>query len=88
MNWVSKFAREAEKQFRRLTRDRQEQFSKIIDGLVKNPLVGDIRLVKSGAFKGAWRRRVGNYRIFFALEEAKKLINILSIRKRDEKTYR
>ena len=88
MNWVSKFAREAEKQFRRLPRDRREQLTKTIDELTKNPFLGDVRLVKSGEFKSAWRQRVGNYRIFFALDEIEKLVNILSIKKRDEKTYR
>ncbi len=88
MSWVSKFAREAEKQFRRLPRDRQEQLAKTIDQLIKDPFIGDIRLIKSGEFEGAWSRRVGNYRIFFALNEIEKIINVLSVKKRDEKTYR
>ena len=54
----------------------------------EDPLRGDVRPIKSGRFKGALRKRVGPYRLVFALEPRKRLIEIAAILTRTERTYR
>ena len=75
-------------QFRRLPRDRREQMSQAVDEMGKDPLQGDVMPVKSGKFRGTLRKRVGRYRVIFALDSAKRQIEVAAILLRSESTYR
>ncbi len=88
MSWTYRFSQEARKQFRRLPRDRQEQLAQAIEEMKEDPLKGDVRPLKSGKFRGTLRKRVGRYRIIFALDPSQSLIEIAAILIRAEKTYR
>lgn len=88
MSWAYRISRQAAKQLRKLPRDRQEQLARAFQELQDDPLRGDVRSVKSGKFRGALRKRVGRYRIIFALDHERKLIDIAAIIMRSEKTYR
>jgi mRNA-degrading endonuclease RelE of RelBE toxin-antitoxin system len=71
-----------------LPRDRLQQVARAIDEMERNPLAGDVRPIKSGKFEGALRKRVGRYRIVFALNPDSHRIEIAAILTRSEKTYR
>ena len=88
MNWTANLSRDAEKFLRRLPRDHRDQISRAIEEMSNDPLKGDVLPVKSGRFQGALRRRVGRYRIIFALDSSKHEIEIGAIVLRSEQTYR
>ena len=50
-----------------------------------NPFVGDVARLKSQP--AAWRRRVGNYRIFFDVFPEELRIDIVEISRRTSTTY-
>lgn len=74
MSWTCRISRQAAKQLRKLPRNRQEQVSRALQELQNDPLRGDVRPVKSGKFQGALRKRVGRYRIIFALDYERRFI--------------
>ena len=88
MNWGCKIAKEAEKQLRRLPRDRQEQIAQAIEEMASNPVIGDVRPIKSGKFKSAFRKRTGHYRIIFIIDIDKHAVEIAAILFRTDTTYK
>ena len=51
----------------------------------ENPIAGDIQ--KMDGERNVWRRRVGNYRIFFELYLEARLVYIYRIERRTSSTY-
>lgn len=88
MSWDYRIAKEARKQLLSLPKDRQEQLARAIEDMREDPLRGDVLPIKSGKFKGALRKRVGRYRVIFALDTRQRLIEIAAILLRTERTYR
>jgi len=88
MSWAVRLSKEAEKQLRRLPRDRQEQMRRSIDEMEEDPQKGDVRHIKSGRFRCALRKREGSYRIIFSIDPANHLVEIAAVLLREEKTYR
>ncbi|OGH17695.1 MAG: hypothetical protein A2868_01950 [Candidatus Levybacteria bacterium RIFCSPHIGHO2_01_FULL_40_15b] len=80
------YSRHAAKSFKKIPKEYQVRIKNKIEELSKNPhMSGTIKLVDYPAAK--FRHRVGNYRILFDIEEASKILEILDIRKRNERTY-
>ena len=88
MSWTSRLSNQAAKQFRRLPQDRRKQIAQAIEETLRDPTSGDVRPIKSGKFKGTLRKRVGSYRIVFALDQAAQTVDIAAIIMRTGKTYR
>ena len=81
------YSHRAAKSFKKIPKQYQIRIKAKIQELSKNPhLSGTIKLVDYPAAK--FRHRIGNYRILFDVEEASKILEILDLRKRDERTYR
>lgn len=55
------------------------------DEIGTNPYLGDIEKMKGE--ENSWRRRVGNYRIFYEIIVRDKTIYIFRIERRTSKTY-
>ena len=64
-------------------RDR-EAIATAIDRLTANPGAVDIKKLEGGA----WRLRVGRWRVIFEMNTADGIIRILRVRPRNEGTYR
>lgn len=54
--------------------------------MAADPFTGDIARLKGERF--GWRRRVGNYRIFYDLDPVNRLIFVRLIERRTTTTYR
>jgi len=81
------FSPRAVKSLKKIPKHYQVKIKDKIEELSGNVhLPGTIKLVDYPVAQ--FRHRVGNYRILFDVDEADKNIEILDIRKRDEKTYR
>ncbi len=88
MSWTCRLSNQSAKQFRRLPKDRRRQIAQAIEEMEIDPTSSDVRPIKSGRFKGALRKRVGSYRIVFALDRENKAVNVAAIIFRTGKTYR
>lgn len=66
----------------------QKQLAQAIEEMEHDPTSGDVRLIKSGKFKGALRKRVGHFRIVFSLDPSETCIEIAAILVRTKSTNR
>lgn len=57
----------------------------VIENLPENPFLGDIQKMKSE--ENSWRRRVGNYRIFYEVLPKENLIYVYEVKRRTSNTY-
>lgn len=57
----------------------------VMESLPFDPYTGDIQKIKGE--KNSWRRRVGNYRIFYELRQKENIIHIIWTERRTSKTY-
>lgn len=81
------FSPRAAKSLKKIPKQFQANIKNKIEKLSVNPqMSGTIKLVDYPAAE--FRHRVGNYRLLFDVNHADKIIEILDIRKRDEKTYK
>ncbi len=88
MSWECRLSRSAAKALRQVPPPYRARLLRAIDELAQDPLTGDVRPIKSGRFKGALRKRVGQYRIVFSLDPKKKVVEIAALLVRGERTYR
>lgn len=77
----------AAKSLKKIPKQYQINIKNKIEKLSNNPHIpGTIKLVDYPAAE--FRYRIGNYRILFDVNQIGETLEILDIRKRDEKTYR
>lgn len=81
------FSRRAEKAFLKLEKNEAKPLKEAILTLQKKPRrVGTIKLENVPV--GTYRYRVGNHRIIFDIDDNDKILEILDIAKRDDRTYK
>ena len=88
MTWAVELSASAIKELKKLPRDRQVQVESAIDEMEIDPLAGDVIPLKGPEWKGRFRKRVGPYRIIFALDRKAITVAISTLLIRAEKTYR
>jgi mRNA-degrading endonuclease RelE of RelBE toxin-antitoxin system len=88
MNWAVELSASAIKELKKLPRDRQAQIERAIDEMESDPMAGDVIPLKGSEWKGRFRKRVGPYRIIFALDSKTLTVAVSAIFIRSEKTYR
>ncbi len=88
MSWTCRLSKQAAQTLRDLPRKHQKQLARALDEMAGDPTVGEVRPIKSGKFKGALRRRVGRYRIIFAVAPQRRVIDVAALLARSEKTYK
>ena len=62
-----------------------EKIVSIIESLSQNPFFGDIQ--KMAEEENIWRRRVGNYRIFYEIKSDERMVYVFNLKRRSSKTY-
>jgi len=88
MAWITQLSDKAQKQLERLPKRLRRRLGRAIDELEADPFKGDVLPLKGKKWKGAFRKRVGNFRIIFRLRKETRIIEIALIERRAEKTYR
>ena len=88
MTWAVELSAAAEKDLKRLPRDRQARIERAIDELEENPFAGDVKALQGPEWKGRYRKRVGPYRIIFTVDRKVSAVAVSAILIRSEKTYR
>jgi mRNA interferase RelE/StbE len=88
MTWAVELSPAAEKDLKRIPRDRQVRIERAIDEMEENPFAGDVKALQGREWKGRYRKRVGQYRIIFTVDHKTSAVAISAILLRSEKTYR
>ena len=68
MNWAVVVAKPAQKQVAKFPVKDQQRIAAAVRAMADDPFSGEI--IKLEGAGDRWRRRVGNYRIFFAVDQA------------------
>lgn len=84
MNWTLLVTRPARKALEKLPNKDQLRIEQALDELENDPYSGDIKRLQPLG----WRRRVGNYRIFYDLLMTEKQIVVNDISRRTSTTYK
>ncbi len=85
MTWQLRIAKQAARRLKKVPRKDQEQIAGAIAEMRASPFRGDIARLKNKP--AAWRRRVGNCRIFFDVDVEELLVDVTDIRRRTSTTY-
>jgi len=84
MNWAYVIDPSARKDLGRIPKKDTVRILDAIDGMQNDPYRGDLTKLDGIA----WRRRIGNYRIKFTLDQEMRVIEVYEIERRTSTTYR
>lgn len=84
-NWSIRIDPDVLKALKKIPQHDAEAILEVIKLLPLNPYFGDIQKMKGQ--EHTWRRRVGNYRIFFKIITTLKIILVFHMERRTSKTY-
>ena len=85
MTWIVIVAKPARKQLARFPAKDQSRIEAVLKAMATDPFSGDI--IKLEGEANRWRRRIGNYRIFFTVDAAESSIAVSAILRRTSTTY-
>jgi mRNA-degrading endonuclease RelE of RelBE toxin-antitoxin system len=84
MAWAVTVAKPAQKQVAKFPAKDQERIGAAVLAMADDPFSGDIIKLEDNR----WRRRVGNYRIFFAVDSATRTVAVSAVLRRTTTTYK
>ncbi len=84
MTWGLVITSRAKRQFRRLSADDRDSIDQAFSEMCENPLLGDVKFLRG---LDTLRRRVGDWRILYELNERQKLVVVTAIKRRGSTTY-
>jgi mRNA-degrading endonuclease RelE of RelBE toxin-antitoxin system len=87
VTWACEFSQDAEEDLRGLPKAIQKRVARAVTGMITDPFQGDVKALQ-GEWQGVFRRRLGDYRLLFTADRAKKLVVVQQISLRSGKTYR
>ena len=85
MTWILHVAERAQKQLAKAPAKNQRQLRSALLAMEQDPFSGNIVRLKSE--RSAWRRRVGDYTIFFDVYPETQIIDVVHIARRTSTTY-
>ena len=83
--WRVHVPKRVAKETSRFPLEDQRRIEKILRDFEFDPWGGDIVKIK-GEYN-EWRRRIGNYRVFYSINRGTKIVEIKDIERRTTKTY-
>lgn len=85
MSWHLVIDHSVSKDLKRVPRNIASRVFSVIEELQYDPYVGDIE--KMSGEKNLWRRRTGDYRIFYEVLVREKTLRVMHVARRTSKTY-
>lgn len=85
MTWEWKIDPDVRKQILKIPRKNAIRIVEVIEAFGDGPFSGDIEKIKGE--DTVWRRRIGNYRIFYEVYTEQKIIHIFKVVRRGSNTY-
>ncbi len=86
MPWGLKVDSWVHKVLKKIPREYAEHIFEVIEKLPTDPYAGDIEKEKSVV--NVWRRRVGQYRILYEVNNTYRLVHVFDVQRRTTTTYR
>jgi mRNA-degrading endonuclease RelE of RelBE toxin-antitoxin system len=86
MEWEVRLSSQAKKVFDRLAPRERRRIETTLLNMERDPRGGDTRQL-GGKLEGAFRRRVGSWRILFILKEDVRMVIVADIVRRASNTY-
>ncbi|MCU1276253.1 MAG: type toxin-antitoxin system RelE/ParE family toxin [Bryobacterales bacterium] len=83
MHWTLLVAKPAKKDLEKIPDRDQVRIEHALESLQRDPFSGDIKCLRPSG----WRRRVGNYRVFYDLLIEERVIVVTAIKRRTSTTY-
>ena len=83
--WLVVLAGPAQKSLKRIPSNDRVRIRLAIDAMEENPFLGDVRKLKGG--REGFRRRVGDWRIFFDIPLEEHRVVVTAIERRTTTTY-
>jgi mRNA-degrading endonuclease RelE of RelBE toxin-antitoxin system len=83
MHWTLLVAKPAKKDLEKIPDRDQVRIEHALESLQRDPFSGDIKRLRPSG----WRRRVGNYRVFYDLLIEERVIVVTAIKRRTSTTY-
>ena len=84
-SWGFRVDAKVYKALRKFPKPIAQKIVQAIEVLPGNPYAGDIDKVEGERF--LWRRRVGEYRMFFEIHQDKHFIDVVRVERKGSKTY-
>ena len=85
INWVLQIDNSVYKFLAKIPKSDANRILEVVENLPENLFFGDIQKMK--AEENSWRRRVGNYRIFYEIITVENLIYVYEVKRRTSNTY-
>jgi mRNA interferase RelE/StbE len=85
MKWGLAITNPAKRQLRRLSAAELHQINNVFSSMCDDPFGGDIKFLKG--LDGQVRRRVGDWRILYEIDQANKVIVVNAVKRRTSNTY-
>jgi mRNA interferase RelE/StbE len=85
MTWSLVIVSAARKELRRVPRPDLERIDDAFQEMSADPFAGDVKALRGT--EGAFRRRIGDWRILFDLHQHRRLIVVTGVKRRGSKTY-
>ena len=85
MKWELHVAGPARKALKRIPDDDRKRIIAAFEAMRQSPFSGDIARLKGQA--SAWRRRIGDWRVFFDVHPGKHLVVVTAVLRRTSTTY-
>lgn len=85
MNWDLIIDDSAKKFLKKIPRRNATRITAVFGEFAINPYSGDIQKMEGEI--NIWRRRIGDYRIFYEINQDKRFIYVFEIKRRTSKTY-
>jgi len=85
MNWTVRVAKQALKSAGKFPARDQEKIATAVAAMAIDPFAGDVIKLEGSSHR--YRRRVGNYRIFFAIDVKARTVEVSAIVRRTTTTY-
>lgn len=85
MKWGLAIASRARRQLRRLSAPERDEIDRAFSEMCENPFKGDVKFLRG--VDGALRRRVGDWRVLYELNQESKIIVVTAIKRRGSNTY-
>lgn len=84
-NWELRIRTRVYKELDKFPKKDGERIIFLIEQFPLNPYSGDIE--KMEGENNVWRKRIGNYRVFYEIKNDKKIIYVFRVERRTSKTY-
>jgi mRNA interferase RelE/StbE len=85
MKWGLAITSSAKRQLRRLSAPERQQIDHAFSQMCDDPFLGDVKFLHG--LDGTLRRRVGDWRVLYELNQENKIIVVTAIKRRGSNTY-